>query len=388
MEMDDGSDEEFGFTNKIYHQSFHMTFEWPCLSFDVLRDALGASRTAFPHTAYFVSATQTNEEEEGATDQLLVTRISNMQCTVDDDDLADDSTVPDPAVRCCASVHPSPCTRIRSMPHHPHVVATWAETGSVLIWDVAPAIAASNTDSGDGAVQAIFDCAIDDTGFGLAWSRLAPGVLAVGQNRGALTVWVEDQGAFRRLHRIDAHEDSLEDLVFSPAESDVIASCACDGAIVIWDLRVGPRATIRIAASEADVNVIDWNALQPNLVCSGADDGVIKVWDLRAVDAPAAEISYHQDPITSIEWNPADDAEFAVACDDGRVTIWDLSVEPADPGERDEGIPDQLMFEDTFEDPKELHYHPQIPGMIAVTGGEGFHVFIPAIEDHGEDDAA
>jgi ribosome assembly protein RRB1 len=193
---------------------------------------------------------------------------------------------------------------------------------------------------------------------------------------------------FAQLHKISAHEDSLEDLVFSPTESDVVASCACDGVVAIWDFRAGPHPTIRIAASRTDVNVIDWNTLQPNLVCSGADNGVVKVWDLRATDAPAAEISYHQDPITSIEWNPTDEAEFAVACEDGRITIWDLSAEAADPAEKEEGIPDQMMFEDAFSDPKELHYHPQIPGMIAVIGGEGFHVFIPAIEEQREDEDA
>jgi hypothetical protein len=38
------------------------------------------------------------------------------------------------------------------------------------------------------------------------------------------------------------------------------------------------------------------------------------------------------------------------------------------------------MFEDAFDEPKEFHYHPQIPGMMEVTGDEGFHVFIPGIE--------
>lgn len=381
--MEDSSDDEFGFTNKTYRQSFRMTFEWPCLSFDVLRDDLGAARTQFPLTAYFVSATQANPEEEDAIDQILVTKLSNLQCTRDDDDIDDDAQLIDPTVRCCAGAHPGPSTRIRAMPQQPQIVATWTETGSVMVWDISAAIAASNTESGDGIVQSIFECPVDDTGFGLAFSRIAPGALAVGQQRGPVTVWTEARGTYVLAQTLQGHTDAVEDVVWSPTEAGVLASCSCDGTIVLWDSRAsGP--SLQFTAHDTDVNVIDWNGLQPNLICSGGDDGVIRVWDLRAVDpagpAPAAEIDYHQDPITSIEWNPADETEFAVACDDGRITIWDLSVEPADPDEREEGIPDQMMFEDAFEEPKELHYHPQIPGMIAVTGGDGFHVFIPGIE--------
>ena len=39
-----------------------------------------------------------------------------------------------------------------------------------------------------------------------------------------------------------------------------------------------------------------------------------------------------------------------------------------------------MMFEHCVEDPKELHYHPQIPSMIAVTGSK-FEVFIPDIQE-------
>ena len=43
------------------------------------------------------------------------------------------------------------------------------------------------------------------------------------------------------------------------------------------------------------------------------------------------------------------------------------------------------MFEHYHDDPKELHYHRQIPSMIAVIG-ETFDVFIPDIEgDEGEE---
>jgi ribosome assembly protein RRB1 len=388
--MDDSDSEEFGFENGNYRQFFHMTWDWPCLSFDVLRDDLGASRLGFPHTAYFVSATQTAQEEEDGPpddDQLLVTRLSKLAMTKHDDQ-QEPTELPDPEMHCCASVHPTPATRIRSMPQQPAIVATWGELGVVYVWDVTASIVASNTPDSQGATTLIFECPIEDTGFGLAWSKIDRGVLAVGQDRGLLTVWSDAGGGFTRTHLYESHSAGVEDIVFSPNDAGILATCSGDKTIAVWDLR-SPEPVMRIAAHACDVNVIDWNPLQPNLICSGADDGAIRVWDLRAISAetpePAAEIRYHEEPITSIEWNPADESEFAVACEDGRVTLWDLSVEAADIDQKMDGIHDQLLFEHAFDEPKELHYHPQIPSMVAVTGLDGFDVFIPDIEgDAGE----
>ncbi|OHS99066.1 ribosome assembly protein RRB1 [Tritrichomonas foetus] len=383
----DGSDEEFGFTNSIYRQYFQMNFEWPCLSFDVLRDELGANRVHFPHTAYFVAATQADSEDEN---QLLVTKISEMQCTKFDDEIDDESKLVDAKVRACGNFHPAAANRVRSMPQQSNIVATWSDQGVVLIWDVSAAIQASGTDSGQGAVQLLSECPNDCEGFGLAWSKVSKGILAVGNNDGKIGLWSELSGGFVNQSLFDAHTDSVEDIIFSPTDDGVFASCMCGGFIAIWDSRDLSVPVAKFQAYQCDCNVIDWNPNQTNLLVSGSDEGVISIWDLRAVSqanpSPIGTIEYHTDAITSIEWNPHDESEFAVSSADGRVTIWDLSVEALDPDEKEEGIPDQMMFEHVHEDPKELHYHPQIPSMIAVTGAT-FDVFIPDIEGDAGDEA-
>jgi ribosome assembly protein RRB1 len=42
----------------VYDCMSSMSLDWPCLSFDVLRDHLGAPRAAFPHTLFMVAGTQ------------------------------------------------------------------------------------------------------------------------------------------------------------------------------------------------------------------------------------------------------------------------------------------------------------------------------------------
>lgn len=74
---------------------------------------------------------------------------------------------------------------------------------------------------------------------------------------------------------------------------------------------------------------------------------------------------------------------------DNQLTVWDLSVEADDEAaagtagaEGAEGLkdlPPQLLFIHQGQtDIKELHFHPQIPGVIMSTAADGFNVFKPA----------
>lgn len=113
------------------------------------------------------------------------------------------------------------------------------------------------------------------------------------------------------------------------------------------------------------------------------------MWDLRAIrksSSPLANFTYHKGPITSIEWAPNDESVITVSSSDNQVTVWDLSVEaddtpssaPLDPSLAD--FPPQLLFIHQGQmNVKEIHHHPQIPGVIVSTAEDGFNIFKPAI---------
>jgi ribosome assembly protein RRB1 len=148
-------------------------------------------------------------------------------------------------------------------------------------------------------------------------------------------------------------------------------------------------------AHESDVNVISWNKKDPAFLLSGGDDGVIKTWDLRSVaksksPQPVATFKHHVAPITSVEWHPADSTVFGASGDDNQITLWDLALEKdeeaaadevgAGAGDQEEAhlekLPPQLLFIHQGQNEiKEIHWHPQMPGLVVSTALSGFDVF-------------
>jgi ribosome assembly protein RRB1 len=103
-------------------------------------------------------------------------------------------------------------------------------------------------------------------------------------------------------------------------------------------------------------------------------------------------LKHHTRPITSVEWNANDSTVFAASGEDDLLTIWDLAVEKDDEAEsamnaqmeqtendndiNTDDLPPQLLFiHQGQKEMKELHWHPQIPGLIISTAHSGFNVF-------------
>ena len=94
------------------------------------------------------------------------------------------------------------------------------------------------------------------------------------------------------------------------------------------------------------------------------------------------ELLWHTESITSIAFQPNEESVLAVSSADNRISLWDFAVEPDDEAEKDEDIPDQLMFlHQGQEDVKEIGFHPLFWEMIISTSNTGFHLFKPNLTD-------
>jgi len=398
--------ETMDYDSSAYHMFHHLNVEWPCLSFDVIRDNLGVRRTKFPMTCYIAAGTQASAGEKNS---LMLIKLTDLSRTKYDDESdaedEDDSDVDDDATLTHKTIpHRGGVNRIRCMPQQPHVMAAWSDTGSVGIWN-----AGAQIQSLDGPATLpmrnepvhVFSGHRTE-GFALGWSPVTQGRLVTGDCAKGIHLWqMADAGG--TTWKVDptpfgGHKGSVEDLQWSPVEREMFVSGSVDRTVRVWDARVGGpkrRSVASVVAHESDVNVVACNPFHPNVVASGGDDGVIKVWDIKSFKEPMMQLYWHMGPITSLEWSPEEESVLAASGEDDQITLWDLQaeVDTSDPAAAAamaaaaaqqpnlQEIPPQLLFiHQGQRQIKELHFHPQLPGVLISTSADGFHVFKPAVE--------
>lgn len=334
----------------------------------------------------------------------------------DDDDVEDD-----PILEYRTVSHHGGVNRIRRMIHpSAHVVGTWSETGKVNIYDLGDSVASLDTPGMKGEGKLLGTVKQHGVeGFGMDWSAVQVGKLLTGDRDGKIFMTtVADSSVTTDAQPFTGHTRPVEDIKWSPSEATVFATCSVDQSIRIWDARTRKKAQLVVAgAHSCDINTISWNRSVDYLLASGADDGSFAVWDMRTFlsaagkPTPAAAFHWHKEQVTAVEWHPFEDSMLAVSGADDQVTLWDLAVE-RDPEEEKEllggrtgqqalggvDVPPQLMFIHQVRPRdlhlelvlghssgvyylqgqthlKEIHWHPQIPGVLVSTAGDGFNVF-------------
>ena len=372
----------------VYHQA---SLGPPCLSFDIIPDQC---KFDFPLSVTAVAGTQAAKVTANS---IIVFRMSNMHSVrpLGEDEDEDDVEEPEeekPVMKMAGIKHAGTVNRVRYNLIGPTpVVAAWAETGVVSVWNLTSAMqkldipgkevvredsTALQTFSGHGC-----------EGFALDWSATDTGVLASGDCSKNIHVWKPGDGGVWVIsdQAYTSHTSSVEDIRWSPNEKNVMASCSCDKTIKIWDVRAQPSKACMLtqgSAHSSDFNVIDWNLNDP-FILSGGDDGVVKVWDLRnfgGLSEPVAVFKHHSGAITSVEWHKEDSTVFASSGEDHQVALWDLALERdaeatvEDPQLKD--LPPQLLFiHQGLRDVKEIHWHKKIPGLVMATSHTGFDLF-------------
>ncbi|KAI9582400.1 glutamate-rich WD repeat-containing protein 1 [Glossina fuscipes] len=407
------ADEELVCDESAYVMLHQASTGAPCLSFDIISDELGEERERYPLTAYIVAGTQAARTH---VNNLIVMKMHNLHKTQekpngednddeeledDEDDLTNKEELKKPQMSCALIKHQGCVNRVRARRLGNTIyAASWSELGRVNIWNLSKQLQAIEDiqllkqyerDVANDPVHPIFSFSgHQQEGFAIDWSPCVDGVLATGDCRRDLHIWSPLEGGTWKVDQrpLIGHTASIEDLQWSPNERSVLASCSVDKSIRIWDCRAAPQKACMLTcdnAHESDINVISWNNSEP-FIASGGDDGFLHIWDLRQFKSkkPVATFKHHTNHITTVEWNPKDSTVLASGGDDDQIALWDLAVEKDDettPAQNQnnndlENLPPQLLFiHQGQKEIKELHWHPQLPGVILSTAHSGFNIF-------------
>eukprot|EP00388_Colpodella_angusta_P009597 GDKJ01025466.1.p1 GENE.GDKJ01025466.1~~GDKJ01025466.1.p1 ORF type:complete len:546 (+),score=75.91 GDKJ01025466.1:218-1639(+) len=425
-----GETMELEYSNKAYDSFFQLRTEYPCLSFDIIKDNEGANRTKYPLSMYFVCGSQA---DEAGKNQLYVMRVSNICKTkhdlesdededdgdesedvLDDDDGEDDEDAEEknngePIIEYRAINHFGTANRVRCDPNNSSIVAVWSDAGHVQVFNIDSEYQAManfanwskeqsrawDKKKSQSILFATPSSAHKTEGYAIDWSTVSASTFASGDCNGHIYVWQPAESRWAASGSNTDGTKSVEEIKWSPMQDNYFVCGRAGGKVEVWDTRDMRKAQVSWRADRTDINVCDWNKAKQasHLLVTGAESGAVAIWDLRkARDAnptPLQQLTWHEDSITSVEFSSHNESVLAVTGHDGQCTLWDLTLE-RDPDEEKEivgaiygrddiaDLPDQLMFQHQgLNKPKEVHFHSQIPGLVVTTDYMGLHIFKP-----------
>ncbi|XP_069776353.1 DDB1- and CUL4-associated factor 13 [Narcine bancroftii] len=118
--------------------------------------------------------------------------------------------------------------------------------------------------------------------------------------------------------------DSVTSVKFNPVETCVLASCASDRNIVLYDIR---QATpLKKVIMDLRTNAVCWNPLEAFIFTGANEDYNLYTFDMRNLDVPLMIHKDHVSAVLDIDYSPTG-AEFVSASFDKSIRIF-----PADKG--------------------------------------------------------
>ncbi|XP_052843381.1 protein transport protein Sec31A isoform X2 [Drosophila gunungcola] len=170
----------------------------------------------------------------------------------------------------------------------------------------------------------------------LIWSPVGPhpsGLIVGGCEAGQINIYSADKLLAGQeeplLKRQDKHTGAVSGLDFNPFQNNLLASCASESEILIWDLN-NPETSMSPGAKTQpleDVKNVAWNRQVQHILASVFSTRCV-IWDLRK-SQQIIKLSDSQSRVRwhAIEWHPEAATQVWLASEDDQapvVQLWDL----------------------------------------------------------------
>ncbi|XP_039502333.1 protein transport protein Sec31A [Drosophila santomea] len=170
----------------------------------------------------------------------------------------------------------------------------------------------------------------------LIWSPVGPhpsGLIVGGCEAGQINIYSADKLLAGKedplLKRQDKHTGAVSGLDFNPFQNNLLASCASESEILIWDLN-NPETSMSPGAKTQpleDVKNVAWNRQVQHILASVFSTRCV-IWDLRK-SQQIIKLSDSQSRVRwhAIEWHPEAATQVWLASEDDQapvVQLWDL----------------------------------------------------------------
>ncbi|KLO08972.1 hypothetical protein SCHPADRAFT_585405 [Schizopora paradoxa] len=137
----------------------------------------------------------------------------------------------------------------------------------------------------------------------------------------ALSIWNSKTGA-RKLNLIDAHNDAIASVAFSPDGSRLVTG-SWDKTVKVWDTTSGELCFKPLTGHTDEVNSV---AFSPDgaFIVSGSDDFEIRIWDVTDGEPRQLQLSVgHNNCVLCLAFS-ADGRYLASGSLDNTIRLWDV----------------------------------------------------------------
>ena len=151
-------------------------------------------------------------------------------------------------------------------------------------------------------------------------------LIATGCDDASIGIW--DANSYEHLYTLEGHALGVWRAVFSPTNSNLLASSSNDGKVLLWDLKSRKPMPVEIAGHNTAVAGLTFTADGQSLV-SASDDGTVRIWDVET----GVELFIFQNPMAEILMHASfsRDGQSLVTCGVGIVDIRHATKSFADP---------------------------------------------------------
>ncbi|KAJ8900152.1 hypothetical protein K2173_024792 [Erythroxylum novogranatense] len=203
---------------------------------------------------------------------------------------------------------------------------------------------------------------------GLEFNAITPNLLASGADDGEILIW--DLSAPKAASHYpplkgsgSATQREITYVSWNSKVQHILASTSQNGITAVWDLKKQKPVITVEDSTRRRCSVLQWHPdIATQLIIASDEDSspVLRLWDMRNAMTPVKEFAGHTKGVIAMSWCPNDSSYLLTCAKDNRTFCWNTVT-----GEIVRELPGGSNW--TFD----VHWYPKIPGVISASSYDG-----------------